>query len=60
MSEYNKREQTHRYRKQTSGYYWGEEEWNNPGVELKIQTIRCNISYKDTYCITWGIQPSLQ
>ena len=24
MNEYNKRKQTHRYRKQASAYYWGE------------------------------------
>ena len=44
-----KKKETHRYREQTSGYYWGEgsgEGQYRVGDE-EIQTIRYKISYKD-------------
>ena len=49
-----KKKQTHRYREQTSGYYWGR---GNIGVgEWEIQTMGCKIG-SWLYCTTWGIEP---
>ena len=46
----NKKQQTHRYREQTSGYHWGEgrEEGEIGEGEKKVQTVRYKISYTDT------------
>ena len=44
-----KKKQTHRYREQTSGYYWGR---GNIGVgEWEIQTMGCKIG-SWLYCTT--------
>ena len=45
-SEYNKKQQTHRYGEQTSGYQWGEggEEGKYSGRGVRAQIIRHRIS----------------
>ena len=45
-----KQKQTHRHRKQISGYQWGEGKGNIGGGDEEVQTVTYKISYKDT---TW-------
>ena len=49
--KYNKlvntvKEETHRYREQTSGYHWGEERGKGHYRGLRVQTFWYKISYK--------------
>ena len=46
-----KRKQIHRYKEQTSGYWWGREgERGKTGVgEKEVQSIKYKISYNNTY-----------
>ena len=52
-----KKKQTHKYRKQTSGYQWWEGKGNIGVGEWEVQTIGCKIGSR-MYCTTRGIQPT--
>ena len=56
MNLFTKQKQTHRYRKQTSGYQWGGGRGNVGVGEQEVQTFGCKIGSR-MYCTTQRIQP---